>query len=611
MTFTASEVRTYYITRIPKIKWGSHKEIRTQCPVHKGTRESFEINTQTGLAHCFSSCAKGFDILSLEQALTGVDFPRAKARVFEIIGRPVVPWQERDVQDYYDYTDAKGEVLYQVLRMVGKEFKQRRPDGQGGWKWGLGDVERTLFHLPQVVAAEHVNIVEGERDVLTLERIGLVGTCNSGGAGQFLSESARHLAGKSVAIFFDNDEPGRAHAVKVATLVSPVAKLVKIVEIPNLPPKGDVTDFILSGGTVENLRELYKKAQPWSPDWEFGSVIPDENDRFVRTFKQEVEAAGGLTAFWDLSKLVGLATPWYLLNRCLGGGFRNGEVYVLGGDQGSGKTSMLIQIIMALIGRGEGSLLFSMEMKWRDVFQRMACIDARVELNALRSHQFTLLNKNSTIDASEKASKEIQEILVKLCRSTGKFVDLPFLVSTKPSVTTDYIAKETARLQKRGNNIRMVFVDHMQLMASTGTVRSDYEKFTEISRSLKQTAMEMNIPVLLASQTSRAKARDKRSELEVSDLRGSGALEEDAAGVLLLYEDKKDKTAALEGDGDRYANGPVKVWLKIGKNRYGPQGRYFPFLHMKDHTRFKSGHDPEALEEEGQDDSFESAPVLL
>jgi replicative DNA helicase len=122
------------------------------------------------------------------------------------------------------------------------------------------------------------------------------------------------------------------------------------------------------------------------------------------------------------------------------------------------------------------------------------------------------------------------------------------------------------------------------MMATTGSVRYEYEKFTTISRAMKQTAVELNVPVLLVSQTSRSNAERKTLELEVSDLRGSGAIEEDAAAVFLLYEDKDDRKSHISAG--TYAKGPVKSWLKLAKNRYGGQGSYLPLWHFKRFTRF-------------------------
>ena len=119
-------------------------------------------------------------------------------------------------------------------------------------------------------------------------------------------------------------------------------------------------------------------------------------------------------------------------------------------------------------------------------------------------------------------------------------------------------------------------VDHVQLMSSSGSEKGDYEKFTAISRASKQTAVEIDVPILELSQTSRAAHKEHRSELEISDMRGSGALEEDAAAVMLLFEDAEDsKLAKAEL---RYATGPVKSILKLGKNRFGEAGRLFELI---------------------------------
>ena len=265
---------------------------------------------------------------------------------------------------------------------------------------------------------------------------------------------------------------------------------------------------------------------------------------------------------------------------------RRGEVYVLGANQGAGKTSMALQFAMAAMRRREGVLLFSMEMGWRAIFQRMASIEARVNLNDFHEAQYTIKRRDSEPGERAAARDRVEELMVPLAKATSELSMLPLLVSTRSCVTPDYIISETQRLKKQ-ERIHLVIVDHMQLMGSTGKERSDYEKFTAISRAMKQVAVDIDVPVLLVSQTSRAQGKDHRQEIEVSDLRGSGAIEEDSAGVMLLYESAEDHTAAMaEGDGSRYTRGPVKCFLKLGKNRYGEQGRGFEFMHLKYCTRF-------------------------
>jgi replicative DNA helicase len=151
-------------------------------------------------------------------------------------------------------------------------------------------------------------------------------------------------------------------------------------------------------------------------------------------------------------------------------------------------------------------------------------------------------------------------------------------------VTPEYLLEESLRF-KKNHRVGLVVVDHMQLMSASVGIRSEYEKFTAISRTLKQTAVELGVPVLLVSQTSRSNSSDRRTELEASDLRGTGALEEDAAAVMLIYPDKDDRERAIK-DGS-FDIGPVKTWLKLAKNRFGIQGSYLPLEHFKTTTQFQ------------------------
>jgi replicative DNA helicase len=576
-TFTISEVHTYYSNRVPGLKQ-SGKELRGPCPVHRGKDANFSVNMETGLAQCHSQCGRGFDIISLEMELAGVAFPQAKERVYDLVGRPRVPWEDRNIEATYDYTDEAGKLLYQVVRLHGKQFRQRRPDGQGGWSWGLGDAPRVPFQLPKLKGADFAAVCEGEKDCRTLERLGIVATCNNGGAGNFKAELVPYFTDKRIAIFPDNDEPGRDHALKVAALLTPVAKSLKIVELPDLPAKGDVTDFINAGGTVEQIRELYRKAQSWTPEWQFAIDVPDENEKYIRTIEQEVEAAGGLTEFWNLGKFTGMPTPFGKLNWILGGGMRPGEVYILGGKEGSGKTSLALQVAMETLRKGHAVLIFSMEMDRPAVYRRMAGIEARVDLHSFADDQ--------------RRKVDVGERMARLCRATSTMSGRKLLVSTKPRVTPQYITSEIKRIATR-SRVDLVIVDHAQLMDADGPTRGDYERMTKVSRALKITAGEIGAPLLAVSQTNRSKKRgEKNSELDSADLRDTGALEEDAAGVWLMFEDSHDaeaaKTDARGHKRTRYMIGPVKTLLKVAKNRYGIQGAYVGLNHYKSETRFEA-----------------------
>ena len=135
----------------------------------------------------------------------------------------------------YDYLDERRALLYQVVRYDPKGFRQRRPDGSGGWTWKLGDARRVLYRLPELQAAmpdAPVFIVEGEKDADNLARLRLIATTNSGGAGKWRDEYGEVLRGRQVVILPDSDEPGHKHAWEVARALAGVAASVKVLELP-------------------------------------------------------------------------------------------------------------------------------------------------------------------------------------------------------------------------------------------------------------------------------------------------------------------------------------------------------------------------------------------
>ncbi|BCK77367.1 phage/plasmid primase P4 [Acetobacter aceti NRIC 0242] len=165
----------------------------------------------------------------------------------------------------YDYRDEKGALLYQVLRYEPKDFRQRRADGA----WSLGDVRRVLYRLPEIITKkdELVFVVEGEKDVDALFNIGLLATCNAGGAAKsgqkskWRNDYTHSLKGRDVVVLPDNDEAGEAHATSIAKALSEVSSSVKIVRLPGLPAKGDVSDWLRAGGTKDGLLDLVSNTQ--------------------------------------------------------------------------------------------------------------------------------------------------------------------------------------------------------------------------------------------------------------------------------------------------------------------------------------------------------------
>jgi AAA domain-containing protein len=229
------------------------KELLCLCPAHNDHEPSLSIREQGGklLLICRAGCRQDAVIEELRRC-----------------GLWPEPAASTDGDMYYDYKDATAKVRYQVVRSPpnghAKKFWQRRPDGVDGWINDMAGVERLPYRLPDLLAALII-IVEGEKDVENLYRMGLTATTNSGGACKWQSAISHWFTARDVLIIPDNDDVGRKHAQEVARHLIRVAQRIRILDLPGLPDKGDVTDWLAAGGTRQELERLADRAPDWSP----------------------------------------------------------------------------------------------------------------------------------------------------------------------------------------------------------------------------------------------------------------------------------------------------------------------------------------------------------
>ena len=170
-----------------------------------------------------------------------------------------------EISVIYDYTDEKGETLFQTVRFIPKDFRQRRPDGRGGWEWNLKGVRLVPYRLPDLLKNSQICIVEGEKDADNLWKHGLPATCNPMGAGKWHAEWSKFFEGKEVVIIPDLDEPGRKHAFDVGKKLYGHALRIRILELPKKPHVKDVSDWFAHGGTKDELLKLIAEAKEWRP----------------------------------------------------------------------------------------------------------------------------------------------------------------------------------------------------------------------------------------------------------------------------------------------------------------------------------------------------------
>ena len=145
----------------------------------------------------------------------------------------------------YPYVDETGALLFEVVRFDPKDFRQRRPDGRSGWTWNINGVRRVLYRLNELAGADEVFIVEGEKDADSLRALGFVATTVPGGAGKWRAEYADAFRNdQHVVVIPDNDAAGMMGAHKIAAALRGVVASSRVLELPDLPAKGDVSDFI-------------------------------------------------------------------------------------------------------------------------------------------------------------------------------------------------------------------------------------------------------------------------------------------------------------------------------------------------------------------------------
>ncbi len=274
---------------------GERRRLPCPAPNHPGDRSEANCSVWVGPdgsigAKCHSYGCAHHEILEglgLYQGRAGLGRKCTSSREFPNKHRPVQSERQPAAEGgklgpivaMYDYKDTDGTLLYEVVRYDPKDFRQRRPSGKGGWISNLDGVERILYRLPELLAADPdqpVFICEGEKDADNVSALGLVATTNSGGAGKWhLIKDLSALEGRQIVILPDNDAGGQGlhHAEQVATSLQGIATSVKRLELPGLPDSGgDVSDWLETGGTAEGLLELVADAQEWTP-----SLIPTES----------------------------------------------------------------------------------------------------------------------------------------------------------------------------------------------------------------------------------------------------------------------------------------------------------------------------------------------
>lgn len=336
------------------------KELVGPCP-QCGGDDRFAINISKQVFNCRGCEARG-NVIDLAMFLDGCDFNTAAAM---LAGEPspkaqlngnghsadAIAQPKRIRAATFRYCDEAGNLVFEVIRAhyqnadgtfvltqdgkKKKTFHQRKPDpDQPGWINNVAGVAVVPYRLPELIEAigneNFVVVVEGEGKVDLLRSWNVPATCCAGGAKKWTSKHSEFLHNADVIILPDNDAPGREHTDVVAASLQDIAASIRVLELPDLPPKGDIIDWAANGGgTVGRLHELIaREARPWTPR----AKAEQQQDTSVATAESLIKSSKDFVA--------GYVPPDYLVDGLLLEAF----LYSLTGATGAGKTAITLRL---------------------------------------------------------------------------------------------------------------------------------------------------------------------------------------------------------------------------------------------------------------------------
>ncbi|MSU57417.1 MAG: replicative DNA helicase [Pedosphaera sp.] len=310
-------------------------------------------------------------------------------------------------------------------------------------------------------------------------------------------------------------------------------------------------------------------------------VLMDEVERDILAISESRVQGGAVAAKQLVTKAIGTIENYFGRQGTLGGiatgfqdldkitdGLHGGEMIVIAARPSMGKTSLAMNIAEHVAVNQKLAVgVFSLEMTAESLMLRMLCSNARVNLRGIREGFMS------------------ESDFPKLTSSAGRLSNAPLFIDDTPALSILQMRARARRMSQQ-HGIKLFVVDYLQLLHSTSRRAQDnrQQEISEISSGIKALAKELKVPVIVLSQLNRELEKDKSRKPRLSDLRESGAIEQDADLVGLLYKpsagDDDETAPAEEVDG-------IPVNLLIAKQRNGPTGD-INLTFLKSYTRFES-----------------------
>lgn len=264
-------------------------------------------------------------------------------------------------------------------------------------------------------------------------------------------------------------------------------------------------------------------------------------DRIQRLMEQGDDVIGVPTGFTDLDRLLG--------------GLNRSDLLILAARPGMGKTSLQNAIALTAAMRyGKRVAMFNLEMSGEQLVQRMIAAETRIDSQRLRRGQLH------------------EHELPIFMEAIGRLSETRIFIDDTPSITTNQLRTKCRRLYAE-HGLDLVIIDYLQLMSAEHSTNNRVQEISEISRGLKGLARELDVPVLAAAQLSRAVEQRQDKHPQLSDLRDSGSIEQDADIVMFIYRDEYYNPDTTER--------PNIAELTIAKHRNGPTGVIDLYWHSK------------------------------
>lgn len=356
------------------------------------------------------------------------------------------------------------------------------------------------------------------------------------------------------------------HYIKIVkdctVLRSLLVKMDEIKDTYNKGIDGTMSDFVAhAGDSIAAIVEQRRVAEFIKLDEYIKRV-----NRELNTYKETAE-----------DHLIGITTGFKKLNN-LSNGFQRENMIVLAARPSVGKTALALNFALTAAKQtGKTVAFFSLEMSGELLARRLLAIESGVELNRITTGY---LNKEERI---------------KIRNATNRLAELKLFIDDTPSIKMGDLLAKARKLQNSHNDLAMVLIDYIGLITSSDKPRGDYNRQIEVSdfsRKIKDLARSLKVPVIVLCQLSRAVDRRDNKEPVLSDLRESGAIEQDADLVILLSPEgkqKKKESAKTEDDKIKEeTSSPTSealIKVNLAKNRNGQTGDMI-LLFQKQYSQF-------------------------